>query len=120
MVDAAESKVTDGETYFIGSEEFYSWNRIRDVAVRAMKRRVITVRFPRGAVPYVARAAEWVGRISRNYPALNREKADEILHACKMCSVEKAMRDFGYRQEVTVHEGFDMTVEWYKRAGWLK
>jgi nucleoside-diphosphate-sugar epimerase len=36
-----------------------------------------------------------------------------------MCSVEKARRDFGYRQEVPLDDGIRETIAWYQAEGWL-
>jgi len=68
-----------------------------------------------GVVGGVAeRVGGWFGR----YPPLNREKAREAKEAW-VCSVEKARRDFGYRQEVPLREGMAETVAWYRAEGWL-
>jgi len=85
----------------------------------AVGRPVVTVRVPRALVVPVGMAVEWFGRVFGRYPPLNREKADEILHACKMCSSERARRDFGYRQQVSLPEGIAKTIAWYKAEGWL-
>jgi nucleoside-diphosphate-sugar epimerase len=119
MVAAAESDVTVGKTYFIGSEEQYSWPEIRDVVKEVVNRPVLTVRVPKFLVIPVGTVVEWLGRLFGQYPPLNREKADEILNACKMCSSARAGRDFGYRQEVPLEEGITQTVAWYRAEGWL-
>jgi nucleoside-diphosphate-sugar epimerase len=63
----------------------------------------------------VEKAAGLLGK----YPPLNKEKAREILDACKMASVERAKQDFGYRQEVTLGTGCNQTVEWYRENRWI-
>lgn len=119
MLSAAESEVTKGKTYFVGSDEQYSWPQIRDVVKQVVGRPVVTVRVPRALVVPVGTVVEWVGRLFGRYPPLNREKADEILNACKMCSSERARRDFGYHQRVSLTQGIAETVGWYKAEGWL-
>ena len=119
MVDAAEADVTAGETYFLGSERFYAWNEIKAATMQALGRRVLTIPVPGALVGPVGAAAEFWGTLTGQYPPLNREKAREIRHACKMCSVDKARRDFGYRQEVPLEQGIQETIDWYRQEGWL-
>jgi nucleoside-diphosphate-sugar epimerase len=120
MILAAESPTSDGELYYLGSEDFYSWHAVRDAAANVMGRRIVTVHVPPVAVPLIGSAAEWYGRLTRTYPALNREKAREILDAVKMCSVEKAMSGLGFRQRVDLETGVAETIEWYRQHGMLR
>lgn len=119
MVDAAESGRTAGETYFVGSEEQYAWNDVRRAITQALGRRVLTVPVPEALVGAVGAVVELGGRLVGRYPPLNREKAREARYACKMCSVDKARRDFGYRQQIPLDEGMRETVAWYRQEGWL-
>lgn len=119
MVDAAESTATTGQTYFIGSEQFYSWREIRDATLKALGRRALTVYIPPILVEPIGTLVELAGRLMGTYPPLNREKAREIRHACKMCAVDKARRDFGYRQQISLEAGIQTTIDWYRQQGWL-
>lgn len=119
MILAAESPGTQGETFFVGSEAFYSWHEVRDAALKALGRRALTIHVPGFMVPAIGAASEIAGRAMRKYPALNRDKANEILNAVKMCSVEKAMRQLGYRQEIDLESGVAETIAWYREAGLL-
>lgn len=120
MVDAAESDATAGETYFIGSEAFYSWQEIKAATTAALGKQALTIPVPAALVGTVGAVVEAVSKLTGQYPPLNREKAREILETCKMCSVEKARRDFGYRQEVPLAAGVQETIAWYREEGWLK
>lgn len=119
MVDAAEAEGTAGETYFIGSEETYSWNDVKEAATAALGTTAWTIPVPGPLVGVVGAASEAWGKMTGTYPALNREKAREIRHACKICSVEKAKKDFGYRQQISLEEGVQETIDWYRAEGWL-
>jgi len=74
---------------------------------------------PPALVPTVGALSEWAGRLTGSYPALNREKAHEIRHACTMCSSTRAFADFGYREQVSLQEGIAETIAWYRTNGWL-
>ena len=119
MIDAAEHPSTAGETYFLSSDDFYSWREVKAAATAALGRGALTIPVPRGLVGAVGAGVEAVSKVVGAYPPLNREKAREILETCKMCSVEKARRDFGYRQQVPLDEGVRETVAWYRAEGWL-
>ncbi|PIQ62314.1 MAG: NAD-dependent epimerase [Bacteroidetes bacterium CG12_big_fil_rev_8_21_14_0_65_60_17] len=119
MVGAAESDASTGKCWFMGSAEVFSWHEIRDAVRQALGRRVVTLHIPRSVVPVVGALSEWVGRLMGTYPPLNRDKAREILHAATMCSSERAMQHLGYRPGVSLSDGMHMTVEWYRKKGWL-
>jgi nucleoside-diphosphate-sugar epimerase len=119
MVDAAESASTAGNTYFVGSETFFSWNDVKHAVTSALDRWALTVAVPPFLIGPVGTAVEMFGNITGTYPPLNREKAREIRHACKMCSIEKAKRHFGYAQHVPLKRGIIETISWYKEMGWL-
>ncbi len=119
MVDAAASDATVGQTYFVGSEAQYSWDDVRRAVAGALGRKALRVPVPGALVGAVGAAVEFAGRLVGQYPPLNREKAREARVACKMCSVEKARRDFGYRQQIPLDEGMRETIAWYRAQGWL-
>lgn len=119
MVDAAEAEGTAGETFFIGSERAYSWNEVKEAATQALGTWAVTVPVPGVLVGAVGAVVEGACALFGQYPPLNREKAREIRHACKICSVEKARHDLGYRQEVPLEEGVQETIAWYRQEGWL-
>lgn len=119
MIQAAEAEGTGGETYCIGTERFYTWNDIKTAAAAALGKRAVTITVPKGFVNVLGTIVETIGKPFGAYPAFNREKAREFNEANKMCSTEKARRDFGYRQQISLKEGFRETIDWYRAHGWL-
>lgn len=119
IVDAAEADATVGETYFLGSERFYSWNDVKDAATDALGRSAWTVTVPPALVGAAGAAVEFGARLMGEYPPFNREKARELLHTCKMCSIRKARSEFGYRAPTSLEDGVAATIRWYEREGWL-
>jgi len=119
MTRAALSEKTTGNTYFLGSPDFYSWSEIRDAAATALERRVLTVRVPEIFVGPVGAVSELIGRLTGSYPPLNREKAREIRSACKMCDHSRATADFGYQPQIDLWTGIRDTVDWYRKERWL-
>lgn len=119
MIRAAEAANTTGETYFLGSEHYYSWNQIKACTTRALGRKALTVPVPPAFAGVLGTVAEVTGKIFGKYPPLNREKAREIRYACKMCSIDKAHRDFGYQPCIPLDEGIAETIAWYRAHHWL-
>lgn len=119
MIDAAEHPATAGETYFLGSADCYSWEEVKAATTDALGKGALKIPVPRMLVRPVGAVVEAFGRLTGQYPPLNREKAREIREACLMCSIEKARRDFGYTQTVPLDEGIRETMAWYRENGWL-
>ena len=119
MIDAAESPETVGETYFLGPEDVSSWEQVREATSSALGRKIITISVPPGLVRLAGVTAEATMGMFGIYPPLNREKAREIVEACKACSSKKAKREFGYRAGVSLEEGISRTIHWYRQEGWL-
>lgn len=119
MIESAESNDTIGETYFLGSRDAYTWEEIRDATVEVLGRRVVTIRVPPKMVTLVGSAVEWVASVFGQYPPLNREKAEEIVVACKACSSEKAGSHFGYSPGISLEQGIRSTIDWYRQTGWI-
>ncbi|MBN1446323.1 MAG: NAD-dependent epimerase/dehydratase family protein [Bacteroidetes bacterium] len=120
MILAAESENSIGGTYFISSEEFYSWPQVGRITAGILGSRYLTVRLPHSMVYSVAGIAQFVAGLQKKPATLNLEKARDITQRYWICDVSKAKRDLGYRQEVSIEEGIRGTVEWYRRQGWLK
>ncbi|MEM1269637.1 MAG: NAD-dependent epimerase/dehydratase family protein [Bacteroidota bacterium] len=119
MIEAAESDAAVGETYFVSSERPYAWSEVKRVTCAALGRSALTLPVPVALVGVVGLLSEWAGKLTGTYPPLNRDKAREIRYTCKAGSPAKAMRDFGYRQQVSLEEGIAETIAWYRQAGWM-
>ena len=120
MAAVAEAEGTAGETYFLGGRaDAYTWNDVKEAATRALGHGALTVPVPGPLVGVVGAASEAWGALTGNYPPLNREKAREIRHACKVCTSAKARQDFGYAPATSLEEGVAQTIRWYQQEGWL-
>lgn len=120
MILAAESDKSIGQTYFISSEEFYSWPQVGLVTAAALKKKTFTFRLPHTLVYTVAVVAQGIAAMQKQPATLNLEKARDITQQYWTCDVSKAKNELGYRQRVSLEEGIQSTVDWYRREGWLK
>lgn len=119
MILAGESLNTIGQTYFITSKEVYGWKEIGEVTRSVMNRRALRLRIPEAGIYIIAAFAEFFSMFSPKPALINFEKARDMVQNYWTFSHEKAKRDFGFEQHLSLEEGIRRTVEWYKREGWL-
>ncbi|HVZ41791.1 MAG TPA: NAD-dependent epimerase/dehydratase family protein [Candidatus Kapabacteria bacterium] len=120
FVQAGESDRAVGETYFISSEKFYTWEEVGAVTARVFGReRARHLRVPHPVVYIAGGISGFFGRFQKKPPVFNFEKGRDITRRYWICSVEKAMQHFGYRQQMQIGPGVEQTVKWYQERGWL-
>jgi dihydroflavonol-4-reductase len=115
---AADQQTQGVNTYFISSEETYTWHQIRDVTAEALGRKLFTVHIPPDMVKKIAGVVESTASFFGQYPVINREKAKELVLEWT-CSVDKAKKELGYRQDVSLREGIHNTISWYRKHNWI-
>lgn len=120
FVLAAESEKAVGQTYFISSSQVYSWKEIGDVTRAALGKKALRLRIPAPGVYAVAGVAELLAKFSPKPALINIEKARDMVQDYWTCDASKAKRDFGFEQEVSLHDGVTETVEWARAQGWLR
>jgi len=120
IVESAFSPHTIGETYFISSEDFYDWKQIAEITKNAFgKSFVMPIRVPHATVMLLAGLSEFFGKFSSKPPVLNYEKGKDLIHPYWIGSVDKAKKDFGWKQHISIEEGIKRTVEWYIEHKWV-
>lgn len=119
MYLAATKENAIGEVYFLGSLECYNWKELGDIASKAMNKRTITLKIPH----FVIFILGFLGQIAESWfgadVALNKDRAYRITRPSWYCSSEKAVRELGFEQTVSIEEGFKETITWYQMKGWL-
>ncbi len=120
MILAAEAENSVGQTYFISSDEFYSWPQVGRITAAALGKSVFTMRLPHALVYTVAAFAQGFAALQKKPATLNLEKARDITQRYWTCDISKAKTELGYLPKVSLEEGIRMTVEWYRAQKWLK
>jgi len=120
IILAGESEKSKSNIYFVSSEKFYDWDEVGSVAQKVFGRKTLKLKIPHFVVYIVGFFAQIFGVFSSKPVILNLEKVKEVTQKYWICSVDKAKRDLGYHEKLTLEEGFRNTVEWYKSNGWLK
>jgi dihydroflavonol-4-reductase len=115
---ASEQKDAGVKTYFVSSEEVYTWNRIKDATAVALNRKLYPIYVKSGIVKGLGTMMESLGSLIGQYPVMNKDKAMEMTHQWT-CSVEAIQKDLGYKQSISLEDGILDTVQWYKKHNWL-
>lgn len=116
---AATKEKSIGQIYFISSEKFYTWPEVNDITAKILGKKAIIVKVPHFLVYTIAGIAQFLAIFSSKAATLNIEKAKDITQQYWICDTSKAMRDLGYRQNISLEEGIRRTIEWYKEMKWI-
>jgi len=116
---AATSEKAIGEIYFISSEKFYTWQEINLVTSKVLNKRPIIIKVPHFIVYTISAFAQFFAMFSSKPATLNIEKAKDITQQFWIFDTSKAMKDLGYKQNISLEEGIRRTCEWYKQMKWM-
>lgn len=119
IIRAAESRATCGKTYFLSSESYYSETELGETIAKVVASHPIKVHLPHAAVFAVGAASAAIAKVTRSQSFFNLEKARESVQHSWTCSVENAIRDFGFHPHVGLEEGMRRSYAWYRMKGWL-
>ncbi len=115
---AAKHEHTGVRTYFLSSERGYNWHEIRDATSNALGKKLLTINVPARMVKSVGKITEKTASFFGNYPVMNEDKAREMVLSW-VCSVDRAIKELGFKQKIDLNEGIHNTINWYKRHNWL-
>ena len=116
---AATSEKSKGETYFISSEKFYTWDEVGDICEKVFTKKPLKLKVPHTVVYTLAAIAQFLSLFSKKAATLNLEKARDITQNAWICDTSKAIHDLGYRQKISLDDGIKRTVDWYKEMKWI-
>lgn len=116
---AGISDKSGSQTYFISSDELYNWPQIGDVIAKVFGKKAFTLRLPHFLVYTVAVFAQFFAMFSSKPATFNIEKAKDFVQEAWTCDVTKAKSELGFRQNYTLEEALQNTIEWYQKEKWL-
>jgi dihydroflavonol-4-reductase len=107
-----------GEVYHLAGAEILTAAEIVRAVASTSGRRLPRFHLPGLPTRVAAYVLEKAFRPLRKEAPLSRPKLSFFLHS-KPLSIAKARREFGFSPEVDFATGIRMTVDWYRRNGWL-
>ncbi|HTY10883.1 MAG TPA: NAD-dependent epimerase/dehydratase family protein [Bacteroidota bacterium] len=119
IILAGETGLSTGQAYFLGSERPYTWSEIGETTKKVIGRNVFRVRLPEPLVYAVAAVAGLLSSFSDKPSVLNFEKGRDMVQDSWTFDSSKAKRELGYNPSVTLVDGIQETVEWYRKNGWM-
>ena len=105
------------QMYTISDGNAYTRYDLADRIKKTLGIKTIKFRIPLPVVQVLASCMEYIS--GDKTPALNREKIPELTAESWQCSIEKAVKDFGYAPRYNLERGIEETVKWYKQNNWL-
>jgi len=114
-MEAARGK---GEAYYIADEEAHTLRELIDCIGELTGRKGLRLSVPRWVMYLAAVMGELLGRIVGQPPIFSREKVREMTADWKL-DVSKAQAQLGFVTAVDFAAGAKLTLEWYRRQGWL-
>jgi dihydroflavonol-4-reductase len=105
-------------TFHVSDGGFYAWEKLGEVAARAMGRHPWRLRIPSMCVKLVGSAGGLLGRITERVPVINPDKARDLIQPFWICAIDR-LRAAGYTPQMPLERGFAETIAWYRREGWL-
>ena len=102
-----------------GCAEGYSWADVAAAAGRGFGRPMTRVRLPRGLMESLAVFNQLACRMFGATPSLTRDKVRELYHPDWLCRENPVAKLTGWSPRLTIDEGFEQTIAWYRAAGWL-
>lgn len=117
---AAEYENSISQTYFISSDQFYSWDfLIPLIAQKLNKKNVFKIKLPHALVLTLGKVSESVGGLFGVTPVFNKEKANDFIQNYWTCSIEKAKKEINYVQKIEIEKALEITIDWYRKNKWI-
>ncbi len=120
MIAAAGNPRTRGETYILGEEKSYQLRQIYEAIAAILGRRYITLPVPYFVLHVLSFFVEIHSKLTKSIPVMTREELTMYLknHYWKY-DTRKASRDFGFQSRYPFAEGAGITIDWYRKNGYL-
>ncbi len=116
---AAACKPVGFGPYPIAGTAYYSWQDVVAGLEGALGRRIRVLRLPAIVFKLAGRTAERMAKVRDSVPIFDERRARDLaVHtwSCDPSGTEKAL---DWRAEISLAEGLNLTVRWYRKAGWL-
>ena len=107
-----------GEVVIVGGEEYVPLNDLVRMIAEALGARRPRLRVPLAPVAWLTRPCEAVCAPLGIDPPLHRRRLS-FFENNRAFRIDKAKRILGYRPQVSLRDGIERTIAWYRTHGWL-
>ena len=102
-----------------GRPNGYAWRELAAIAQDRLARRVRTVAVPKPALAVAAGLAERYTALRARFPLPSSGKVEELFHGDWVSDTRALAAVPGWQPRTSFADGLPLTLEWYRRAGWL-
>ena len=115
-IDKGES----GRKYFISDGQAYSSTDFSNLIHHELGDKfMLRIKAPVWFLKVVCSSGEIIARLTGRMSALNNDKFNILRQRNWLCDITPAIRELGYAPEYNLQRGVKITMEWYKKEGWL-
>ena len=118
-IQAALSENSIGKAYFLTDGNVYTWQQFAKATEKALDKHLFKITIPVFLIKIVGLIGEFIGKLRGKQGAINKEKVEEMLALNWSCSDDLACKDFNYAPKTKIEKGILLTINWYKKEGWL-
>ena len=105
--------------YFVSDGNYYSAEEFNALIKSKLGNRTLSLRLPIPIVKIIALIMEGVSKLTGKYPALNRDKLNELKSINWVCDVQALFEDLSFTPSYTLDQAVEETVRWYKEHNWI-
>ncbi|MCJ7809338.1 MAG: NAD(P)-dependent oxidoreductase [Desulfobulbaceae bacterium] len=116
---AAETQTENGEIFFLSDGQDYRMEEICDIFAQAMEISALRLRLPKQVLFGMAFFAECFSRVSGKPSIMSRGKVAEMIQKNWLCDIAKGSALLGFEPRVSLAQGAELAVAWYKKENWL-
>ncbi len=116
---AAETRTENGEIFFLSDGHDYRMGEIADTFAQAMEIRALKLRLPKQMLFSLGFLAEGFARLTGKPSIMSRGKVEEMICKNWLCDITKARAVLGFEPRISLAQGAELTVAWYKKENWL-
>lgn len=119
--NAAQSGQPSGEIYFASDKHSngYDWNQIIAAAAHTMNLRLFNIYLPSFSLPAMLLPAGIITKVTGRIGRFNRDKYREMSQNYWTCSSAKAQKLLDFKPRVSLSEGLQNALNWYREQKWL-
>jgi nucleoside-diphosphate-sugar epimerase len=110
---------SQGRIYHVASVPPCTDEEFMEEIASYLKVRPVRLRIPRAGLTLAAVIQEFLSRATGRPNILNRQKLPELLAPGWVCTTQRMRTDLGFAAPTSLREGVGLTIEWYRREGWL-
>lgn len=105
--------------YFVSDGRSYSAEKFHRIIKESLKKSTIRIKLPIFVVEMIGYFSEQVSKVTKKYPALNKEKVNELKCQSWVCDVVSIQEDFNFVPKFDLRRGMEKTITWNKEKGLL-